>query len=82
MVFKLKENAKMIKDMYLAIDAPSSYNMINRQPIFNLSGVSLSTLYLSMKYPLSKMRIGVIQGDQETARKCYQGSFRIGRATM
>lgn len=32
-----------------------------------------------MKYPLPNKRVGVIQGDQETTRKCYAESIKLKR---
>jgi hypothetical protein len=41
------------------------YNIIIGQPTFNVLGVALwlSTLYLSMKYPLSNDDIGVVKNE-------------------
>lgn len=70
-LFVLRENAKMIKVRYLIVDTPSSYNIIIGLHALNLLGASLSTLYLSMKYLLPNVCIGVMQEDQETSCKCY-----------
>ncbi|MCI35950.1 hypothetical protein A2U01_0057171, partial [Trifolium medium] len=37
----------------------------------------MSTLYLSMKYPLDDGRVGMVRGDQALARQCYESSLRI-----
>lgn len=72
----------MITVRYLIVDTSSSYNIIMRLHAFNLLGASLSTLYLSMKYMLPNVCIGVMQEDQETSYKCYHAILRIRRATM
>jgi hypothetical protein len=37
----------------------------------------MSTLYLSIKYPLEDGRVGTIKGDQALARRCYESSLKI-----
>lgn len=37
----------------------------------------LSTLYLTMKYPLDNGQVGVANGDEKIAMKYFQDSFRI-----
>lgn len=49
-----------IKVKYFVIDVFSSYNMIIRCLTFNQLDVALSTLYLCMKYLISKGRDKVI----------------------
>lgn len=39
----------------------------------------LSTLYLTLKYPLKDGRVGVVKGDQGLARKCYKDSLKLKR---
>lgn len=56
-----KENAKKIKVKYIFIDAFPHIIWL----------VTLFTLYLCMKYPLSNGRVGVVRGDQKIAMKCY-----------
>lgn len=46
---------------------------------FNQLCASLSTFYLCMKYPLSNGQVGVIQGDQEIAKKCYVECLKLKR---
>jgi len=43
-------------------------------------GAVTSTAHLCMKYPLEDGRVGVVKGDQITARKCYEDSLRNKRA--
>ena len=42
----------------------------------NSLGAVTSTAHLCMKYPLEDGRVGVVKGDQVTARKCYEDSLR------
>ncbi|GAU51074.1 hypothetical protein TSUD_13180, partial [Trifolium subterraneum] len=61
--FGEKENAKTIKVRYLVVKtAFTSYNIIIGRPAFNTLGAVLSTLYLSMKYPLDDGRVGTVRG--------------------
>ncbi|GAU41233.1 hypothetical protein TSUD_280320, partial [Trifolium subterraneum] len=47
------QNAKTIKVRYLVVKTPfASYNIIIGRPAFNTLGAAMSTLYLSIKYPL------------------------------
>ncbi|GAU30548.1 hypothetical protein TSUD_65580 [Trifolium subterraneum] len=49
------------------------------RPVFNTLGAVLSTLYLSMKYPLNGGRVGTVRGDQAQGRQCYELSLRLKR---
>ncbi|PNX84468.1 gag-pol polyprotein [Trifolium pratense] len=76
--FGEKENAKTIKVRYLVVKTPfTSYNIIIGRPGSNALGTVLSTLYLSMKYPLDNGGVGTIKGDQLLARRCYESSLKI-----
>jgi hypothetical protein len=76
--FGENENPKTIKVKYLVVKTPfTSYNIIIGRPAFNALGVAMSSLYLSMKYPLDDGRIGTIRGDQALARWCYESSLKI-----
>lgn len=74
-VFGSGDNAKGIKVRYLILKASSPYNIIIGRPTFNIMEVALSTIYLTMKYPLDDGRVGVIKSDQGLARKCYKDSL-------
>ncbi|MCI14266.1 hypothetical protein A2U01_0035395, partial [Trifolium medium] len=70
-------HAKTIKVRYLVIKTPfTSYNIIIGRPVFNALGDAMSTLYLSMKYPLGDGGVGIVKGDQALARRCYQMSLK------
>ncbi|PNX78768.1 gag-pol polyprotein, partial [Trifolium pratense] len=76
--FGEEENAKTFKVRYLVVKTPfTSYNIIIGRPAFNALGAVLSTLYLSMKYPLDNGGVGTIKGDQLLARRCYESSLKI-----
>lgn len=62
-VFGSGDKAKGIKVRYLIVNAYSPYNIIKRRLTFNALEVSLSTLYLTMKYPLDDGYVGVIKCD-------------------
>ncbi|GAU21317.1 hypothetical protein TSUD_372110 [Trifolium subterraneum] len=72
------ENAKTIKVRYLVVKTLfTSYNIITGRPTFNTLGAVMSTLYLSIKYPLYNGKVGVVKGDQVLAKKCYESSLKI-----
>ncbi|WJX68249.1 hypothetical protein P8452_52637 [Trifolium repens] len=73
-----EENAKTIKVRYLVVKTPfTSYNIIIGKPAFNTLEATLSTLYLSIKYPLDNGKVGTVRGDQKLARRCYESSLKI-----
>ncbi|GAU41237.1 hypothetical protein TSUD_280360 [Trifolium subterraneum] len=76
--FGEEENAKTIKVGYLVVKTPfTSYNIIIGRPSFNILGAVMSTLYMSIKYPLNNGKIRVVKGDQALARKYYESSLKI-----
>jgi hypothetical protein len=76
--FGEKENAKTIKVRYLVVKTTfTSYNIIIGRPAFNTLEAALSTLYVSIKYPLDNGKVGTIRGDQKLARRCYESSLKI-----
>ncbi|GAU16855.1 hypothetical protein TSUD_368040 [Trifolium subterraneum] len=78
--FGEKESAKTIKVRYLVVKtAFTSYNIIIGRPAFNTLGAVMSTLYLSIKYPLDDGRIGTVRGDQTQGRQCYELSLWLKR---
>lgn len=42
----------------------------------------MSTLYICLKYPFLNGGVKVIQGDQETVKRCYFDSLKIKMETM
>lgn len=70
-MFGAKENTKLIKVIYLVINKRFSYYMIIRMYSFNQLGVTLSTVYYWMKYLFLDVRVGVIQQDQDIAKRFY-----------
>ncbi|GAU20758.1 hypothetical protein TSUD_239520 [Trifolium subterraneum] len=72
------ENAKTVKVRYLGVKTLfTSYNIIIGRPAFNALGAVMSTLYLSIKYPLNNGKVGVVKGDQVLARMCYESRLKI-----
>lgn len=71
------DNTKSFKVRYLIINASSPYNIIIGIPSFNALEVALSTLYLTLKYPLEDGHVGVLKGDKGLARKCYEDSLKL-----
>lgn len=64
-------DAKTIDVNYLIVDASLSYNIIIWWPTINALGAVISILYMVLKYPLPRRRVGTIRGDQPIARECY-----------
>ncbi|WJX77397.1 hypothetical protein P8452_60712 [Trifolium repens] len=76
--FGERDQAMTIKVRYLVVKTPfTSYNIIIGRPAFNALGAAMSTLYLSIKYPLEDGSVGTIKGDQALARRCYESSLKI-----
>lgn len=69
-------HAKTLQVRYMVINAHTSYNMIIGRLTLICLGAVVSTLYLTMKYPLDGRAVGVIQADQSTARRCYQDMLK------
>ncbi|KAK2445921.1 hypothetical protein QL285_016792 [Trifolium repens] len=76
--FGVKDQAKTIKVRYLVVKTPfTSYNIIIGRPAFNTLEAAMSTLYLSIKYPLDNGKVGTIKGDQALTKRCYESSLKI-----
>ncbi|KAJ1398071.1 Aspartic peptidase domain superfamily [Sesbania bispinosa] len=69
--FRDKGHEKVVWVKYLVINAPSSYNIIIGRATLNALGAIVSTVHLTMKYPLRNGAIEVIKADQEATRRCY-----------
>lgn len=62
-VFGSGSNTKGIKVRYPIVNVSSPYNIIIRRSSFNALEVDMSTLYLTMKYPLEVGQVRIIKGD-------------------
>lgn len=71
------ENAKSVLVRYLFIDVASPYNVIVGRPSFNALEAVLSTMCLTLKYPLKDGRTGIIKGDRGIERKSYKDSMEL-----
>jgi hypothetical protein len=60
---------------FLVIDRPSAYNAIMGRPALNKFKAATSTYHLMMKFSTEE-GVGVVRGDQLTARKCYNTSMK------
>ncbi|KAJ4728684.1 Retrovirus-related Pol polyprotein from transposon opus [Melia azedarach] len=60
---------------FVVVDHPSSYNVILGRPFLMANKGVVSTYHLKLKFPVDN-QIGVVRGDQLTARKCYTSSVR------
>ena len=66
----------------MIINAMSPYKIIIERTSFNALEATFSTMYLTMKYPLSEGRVGMVRGDQGLTRKCYKDSLKLKRKSM
>lgn len=72
----------MIDVNYLIVDTLSPYNIILERPTINALGEVISSLYVVLKYPLPRGRVGKIKGDQLIAQECFQNSMAIKREKL
>ncbi|KAL0457983.1 UNVERIFIED_CONTAM: hypothetical protein Slati_0425500 [Sesamum latifolium] len=55
---------------FLVVDMPSAYNLILGRPTLNTFQAVISTYHMKLNFPVGN-KLGEVQGDQYTARKCY-----------
>ncbi|WOL20688.1 hypothetical protein Cni_G29493 [Canna indica] len=70
-IFDSRPKAKTIDVQYLVINIPSLYHMILGQPFLNTLGAVVSTPHLAVKFPVSKIEVGVLHADHKEDRWCY-----------
>jgi len=61
---------------YLAVNTPSSYNLLLRRPSLNKLGVVVSSIHLIVKFPTLEGEIVTLRVDQKIAQKCYESNIR------
>ncbi|KAJ4720741.1 Retrovirus-related Pol polyprotein from transposon opus [Melia azedarach] len=61
---------------FVVVDHPSSYNVILGRPFLMTTRGVVSTYHLKLKFPVGN-QVGVVKGDQLTAKRCYASS--VGR---
>lgn len=76
-IFGSGRNAKGIRVRYQIVNASSPYNIIIGMSTFNALEVVLSTIYLTVKYPLEDGHVGIVKGDPGIARKCYKDRLKL-----
>lgn len=76
------ESEKSVLVKYLIVNATSPFNIIIGKSSFNALEATLSTLYLTLKYPLKDGRIGIIKRDQEITRKCYKNRLKLKKKIL
>ncbi|KAJ4713136.1 Retrovirus-related Pol polyprotein from transposon 17.6 [Melia azedarach] len=64
---------------FVVVDHPSSYNVILGRPFLMATRGVVSTYHLKLKFPVGN-QVGVVKGDQLTARRCYASS--VGRCNQ
>lgn len=81
-LFSNRDHVKSIQIRYLIVNVTSPYNIIIGRPSFNALKAVLSTLYLTLEYPLEDIRVGMVKGDQGISRKCYKDSLRLKKKEL
>lgn len=81
-IFGSGSNARSIKVRYLIVNTLSPYNIIIGRPAFNALEAMLSTLYLTMKYPLKGEHVGRVKGDHILVKKCYKDILKLKKNTL
>ncbi|KAL0402032.1 UNVERIFIED_CONTAM: hypothetical protein Slati_4233100 [Sesamum latifolium] len=66
---------------FLVVGMPSAYNLILGRPTLNVFQAIISTYYMKLKFPMEN-RIGEVQGDQYTTRKCYVEAIKSSTHKM
>lgn len=64
------------------MNASLPYNIIIGRTTFNALEAVLSTIYLTMKYPLEGGHVGTVKGDPGLARKCYKDNLNLKNKTF
>ncbi|XP_074588097.1 uncharacterized protein LOC141843999 [Curcuma longa] len=64
--------------IFVVVDAPSSYNVILGRPALSAFQAVVSTFYQKIKFPVAD-QVGMVRGDQGTARGCYVDVVQAGR---
>lgn len=62
-IFGRKENVKQVQFKYLMISCISFYNVIIGRRTLNKIATCISTAHLTIKYPLSNGKVGVVKVD-------------------
>ncbi len=68
---------KTIMVKFLVVDGQSAYNVILGRPALNDLGAITSIPHLCMKF-LTDSGVGVVRGDQKSARMCYNATLKDG----
>ncbi|KAJ4804794.1 Pol-polyprotein [Rhynchospora pubera] len=66
-------NSVISKVKFIVVNAPSAYNVILERKSLNDVGAIASTKHLMIKFP-TRLGVGVVKGDQQKARECYQAA--------
>ena len=65
---------------FIVVDCPSAYNVVMGRPILVDLRAVVSIHHLMIKFPAAK-GVGSLQGDQRTARECYNSSISKAKKT-
>ena len=57
------------------MDAPSTYNILLGRRFLNAIRDILSSYHMVIKFPITN-GVGMVQGNQRTARECYSASIK------
>ncbi|KAL0427277.1 UNVERIFIED_CONTAM: hypothetical protein Slati_2902500 [Sesamum latifolium] len=70
-----------VQRIFVDSDMPSAYILILGRSTLNVFQAIISTYYMKLKFPI-RNKIGEVQGDQYTARRCYVEAIKSGSNKM
>ncbi|KAJ1700967.1 hypothetical protein LUZ63_000746 [Rhynchospora breviuscula] len=70
-VFGKNPNSVINMVKFIVVNAPSAYNTILGRKSLNDVGAVACTKHLMIKFP-TRLGVGIVRGDQQKARECYQ----------
>ncbi|XP_073122044.1 uncharacterized protein [Henckelia pumila] len=67
---------KTVMTLFTIVEAPSSYNILLGRPALNAFMVVASAYHHKIKFPVGD-KVGEVQGDQPSSRRCYADTVRV-----
>lgn len=72
--------SRIVLASFIVVDCPSAYNVVMGRPILVELRAVVSIHHLMIKFPTAE-GVGSLQGDQRTARECYNSSISKAKKT-
>ncbi|XP_073120902.1 uncharacterized protein [Henckelia pumila] len=70
------DEKRTVMTRFTLVEAPSSYNVILGRPAMNSFKAGASAYHQKIKFPVGD-KVGEVQGDQPSSRKCYAETVKI-----